>query len=127
VPEGDVEPNQKVKFMVNVTDSISGVKNVTLSYNLNISITWIDLPMTFNSTTGFYEATIQVQHANVFVKYKIIAYDNAGNIKVEDNAGQYYIYTVIPEFSSTLILAMFMLTTLIAITLWKTKRKRLIP
>jgi len=33
-----------------------------------------------------------------YVKYKIVAYDNAENMAVEDNAGQYYTYTVIPEF-----------------------------
>jgi len=123
IPEGDVEPDQKVTILANVTDFLSGIKNVTLSYNINISTAWIDLPMTFNSTTGHYEAAIQVQHANILVKYKIIAYDNAENIKVEDNNGQYYTYTVIPEFSSTLILALFMLTTLIATTLSKAKEK----
>ena len=124
VPEGDVEPNQKVTVLANVTDFLSGIKNVTLSYNLNISTVWIDSPMTFNSTTGLYEATIQVQQANILVRYKIIAYDNAGNIRVEDNNGQYYAYAVIPEFPSTLILVLFMLATLTAIALWKAKRKR---
>jgi hypothetical protein len=122
IPEGDVKPNQTAKILVNATDSLSGIKNVTLLYSLNISTIWIDLPMTFNSTIRLYEAAIQVQHANVLVEYKIIAYDNAGNIKVEDNNGQYYTYTVIPEFPSTLILALLMLTALTVITLLKVKR-----
>jgi hypothetical protein len=123
IPEGDVEPDQKVKVLVNVTDSLSGIKNVTLSYNLNDSAVWIDSPMTFNSTTGLYETTIQVQQANTLVKYKITAYDNAGNLKVEDNNGTYYAYTVIPEFQSTMILPLLMLTTLIATVLLKKKGK----
>jgi hypothetical protein len=122
-PEGDVEPDQKVKVLVNAIDSLSGIRNVTLSYNVNTSTTWIDLLMTFNSTTDLYEAIVQVQHANVLVKYKVTAYDNAGNIEVEDNNGQYYTYAVIPEFPSTLILTLFLLAALTAVTLSKVKRK----
>ena len=122
-PEDNVEPNQKVKVLVNATDLLSGIRNITLSYNINTSTIWIDLPMTFNSTTGLYEATIQVQRANVLVKYKVTACDNAGNIKVEDKCGQYYTYTVIPEFSSTLILATLILITIITVILLKPKRR----
>ena len=120
IPEGDVEPDQKVKVLVNVTDSLSGIKNVTLSYNLNDSAVWIDSPMTFNSTTGLYETAIQVQQAHTLVRYEITAYDNAGNHMVEDNSGQYYVYTVIPEFTSTMILLLFMIATL-AVTVYKRK------
>jgi hypothetical protein len=123
IPEGDVEPNQEVKVLANVTDLISDVKNVALSYNLNDSTVWLDSPMTFNSTTGLYETAIQVQQAHTLVRYKITAYDNAGNHRVEDNGGQYYVYTVIPEFPSTIILPLLMLTTLLATVLLKKKRK----
>ncbi len=123
-PEGDVEPGQPVTISANVTDALSGVGNVILSYNINDSPTWTNITITLNATTGLYEATIPGQEANIIVKYKIIAYDNAGNYKIEDNNGQYYTYTVIPEFPSTLILALFILTTSIATILWKTKRKR---
>jgi hypothetical protein len=123
IPEGDVEPGQEVKILVNITDSVSGVKNVTLSYNLNDSIVWVDAPMTFNSTMGLYETAIQVQQAHTLVKYKITAYDNAGNHIVKDKDGEYYAYTVIPEFPSTAILPLLMLTTLIATVLLKKKNK----
>jgi len=33
-----------------------------------------------------------------YVKYKTIAYDYAENVAVDDNAGEYYLYSVIPEF-----------------------------
>ena len=36
--------------------------------------------------------------AEIKVQYKIIAYDKAGNFRVDDNLGEYYVYTVIPEF-----------------------------
>jgi len=79
------------------------------------SMIWIDLLMTFNSTTGLYEATIPGQPADTLVRYEITAYDNAGNHRVEDNSGQYYVYTVIPEFPSTIILLLFIIATLAAI------------
>jgi hypothetical protein len=53
-----------------------------------------------------------------------VAYDTAGNFKVEDNNGTYYAYTVIPEFSSIMILPLFMLTALIATVLLKKKNFR---
>jgi parallel beta-helix repeat protein len=122
VPEDNVEPGQDVKVSVNVTDLLSGVQNVVLSYTLNHGTSWNNLTMTYNSTNGLYETTIKVQQANVQVKYKIIAYDIAGNCRVEDNSGQYYTYTVIPEFSLTIILTMFMLTTTILLVLTKKRR-----
>jgi hypothetical protein len=84
------------------------------------SMIWIDLPMTFNSTTGLYEATIPGQGEDILVRYKITAYDNAGNYRVEDKDGEYYVYTVIPEFTSTIILLLFMIATL-AVTVCKRK------
>jgi hypothetical protein len=122
VPEDNVEPGQDVKVSVNVTDLLSGVQNVVLSCTLNHSTSWNNLTMTYNSTNGLYETTIKVQQANVQVKYKIIAYDIAGNCRVEDNSGQYYTYTVIPEFPSTIILTIFMLTTTVLVVLTKKRR-----
>ena len=122
VPENNVEPDQEVKVSVNVTDFLSGVQNVVLSYTLNYGKSWNNLIMTYNSTNGLYETTIKVQQANVQVEYKIIAYDNAGNCRVEDNSGQYYTYTVIPEFPSPIILTISILTTTILLILARYRR-----
>jgi len=122
-PESDIQPDQDVRVSVNATDFESGVTNVTLSYNLNDTALWIDLPMTFNATTGLYEVIIPGQEVGTLVKYRIAAYDNAGNHRIEDNSGQYYIYTVIPEFPSILILLLLIITTLIATILSSKKRK----
>jgi hypothetical protein len=122
-PDNDVQPNQQVTISVDVTDSMSGVENVRLIYNANNSALWLDFPMTRNTTTGFYEYIISGQQADTLVKYKITAYDRAGNSVTDDNAGQYYAYTVIPEFPSFLLLPLFMLTTLIATVLLKKKRR----
>jgi len=119
VPEDNLEPEQDVKVSVNVTDLLSGIQNVVLSYTLDFGTSWNNLTMTYNSTNGLYETTIKVQQANVQVKYKIIAYDNAGNCRVEDNNGQYYVYIVIPEFPSIVIILLLMLTILITTLLKK--------
>jgi uncharacterized protein (DUF2141 family) len=54
--------------------------------------------MTLNQTRGLYEYTILGQEARTLVKFQITAHDNAGNSKTEDNAGEYYRYTVNPLY-----------------------------
>jgi len=129
IPEKDnVPPYQKVNASVRVSDSLSAVKNVTLLYELNDSGSWDDLPMTLNST-GFYEAIIPGQPENTFVRYRIAAYDNAGNYTVEDKSGQYYVYQVVPEFLSWALI-LFILTALavaVAIYMTKTPKTDVIP
>ena len=115
---------QNVTVSVNITDTESGVKNATLHYNLNNSATWITMVMSYNSTSGLYYAMILGQAEETFVKYKIVAYDNAENMAVEDNAGQYYTYTVIPEFPSSLILLLVMVLSVLAVVLAKRKLPR---
>ena len=97
-PEDIVEPNQPVKITVNVTDSLSGVKNVTLSYRIRGESAWNNILMTLNQISMLYEATIIIHQPNVNVEYMITAYDNAGNKIVENNSGQCYSYSVVPEY-----------------------------
>jgi hypothetical protein len=80
--------------------------------------------MSYNSTSGLYYAMILGQSEETYVKYKIVAYDNAENMAVEDNTGQYYTYTVIPEFSSSLILLLVMVLSVLAVVLAKRKLPR---
>lgn len=115
-PSDYVLPEQSVKVSVNVTDSASGVKNVTLLYTLNNGSTWEELIMYYNSSTGFY-ATIPGQQAETWVKFKIIAYDYAENLQTENGEDPYCTYFVIPEFSHTTILLLFMALTIFAIVL----------
>jgi PKD repeat protein len=124
IPEGDVEPDQEVRILVNATDSLSGVGNVILSYNINNGPVWTNITMVLNTTTGLYEDTIQGQQANTTVKYKIIVYDNAGNLKVEDKNGEFYVYIVIPEFPSTMFLLLFLIVTL-ALAVFKKKATKM--
>ena len=122
-PSSTVIANQPVTISANVTDALSGVKSVRLEYNVsNSALSW-DFPMNLNSTTGLYEYTISGQPAGALVKYKITSYDYAENIKVDDNAGQYYEYTVtIPEFPLFLILPLFMITTFLVVLIYRRKR-----
>jgi parallel beta-helix repeat protein len=119
-PDGDVLPDQSVKVSVNVTDATSNVKNVTLSYTINDGETWTDLPMN-HTVSNLYEATIPPQQADTTVRFKIIAYDYAGNNATLDGTQPYCIYQVIPEFPSSLILPIFMIITLLAATAYKRK------
>jgi parallel beta-helix repeat protein len=115
------DDGETVTITVVVTDAESGVYNVTLSYSTDGGENWINVPM--QKTTGnTYQAEIPGLLMGTQVQYKIIAYDKAGNPAVEDNAGSYYIYTVIPEFPSVIILPLFMLLALIAVALAKKNR-----
>jgi len=122
-PAGDVSPDQEVEVSVNVTDAHSGVKNVTLSYTTDEGVSWSNVTMSYNSGTSLYEGTIPGQSANATVEFKIVAFDNSNNSAVEDNAGAYYVYVVIPEFQTllSLFVTIFVITALI--TLIKKRRK----
>jgi hypothetical protein len=120
-PSGDVQPNQLVRISVNVSDSLSGVDSVRLVYFTNRSSFGLEFPMMLNQTNGLYERAILVQEASTLVKYQITAYDKAGNNVTDDNAGEYFVYTVLPEFPSFLILSLFIIIALLAVIICKRK------
>lgn len=121
VPEGDVQPNQEVKVLVNVTDDESGVKNVTLFYTINNGTSWENLTMDFNQSTSLYEATIPGQLAGTWVKFKIVAFDWVGNNSTRDGTEPYCMYHVVPEFPLFLVLPLFMIATLVAVIVCRRK------
>ena len=123
-PPGDIEADQAVKVSVNVTDAESGVKNVTLSYTTTNGTSWTDLDMIHNATSGLYEATIPGQPAWTWVKFNITAYDNAENLATRDGTAIQFVYQVIPEFPSFIILPLFMIVVLIVVILGKTALSR---
>jgi len=123
-PDGDVQPDQSVRVSVNVTDSTSRVKNVTLYYTINEGETWTELPMN-HTDLNLYEATIPPQEAHTTVRFKIVAYDHAGNNRTLDGTEPYCIYQVIPEFPPTLILPLLMILTLLAIIFYRRKHQTL--
>lgn len=115
-----VEPYQNVNVTVEVTDGGVGVREVVLSYSRDEGETWADLMMgnVFGDT---YMGVIPGFEAGTHVQYEIVAYDNLDNSAVENNAGEYYVYNVIPEFQG-LMISIFMIATLFAAVLAK-KRK----
>jgi hypothetical protein len=114
MPGNGVQPGQRMEIFVNVTDSGSGVESVTLSYSINNN-SWLDIPMSFDSASGLYECVVPGQQANTQVEYRILAYDNAGNEQIADNQGQYYTYTVVPEFPSLEAAILFFIITLLVV------------
>jgi hypothetical protein len=121
VPDGDVAPYQEVEVLVNVTDPESGVKNVTLYYDLNNSQAWAPIPMKYNLTAQLYYATITGQPSGTYVSFKVVAYDNVGNNATEDGT-EYSAYTVVPEFS--FVTVMITITSITAILIGFGKFKR---
>jgi parallel beta-helix repeat protein len=119
-PDGDVLPNQSVKVSVNVTDATSQVKNATLYYTINDGETWTDLPMN-HTASNLYEATIPPQEVGTTVRFRIVAYDHAGNNRTLDGTEPYFVYQVVPEFPSILIMSIFIIVTLLAVVLCKRK------
>jgi len=119
-PAEGVQPNQPVSISVNVTDTKSGVKSVTLNYTSGTS--WTVVSMQFNATSGLYEATIPGFNAGTHVQYKIEAEDYAGNKAVNDNNHNYFVYIVVPEFTSLITLLLTLMIASAATILAKKKK-----
>jgi hypothetical protein len=120
-PPSEVQENQSVTVSVNVTGIESPVENVFLNYTTNNGTSWNNTEMTLttqypNSTICLYQATVSGQLADTWVNYSISAYDNAGNSA--DAGARYH---VIPEFPSMMVLALFMIVTLVAVIAYKRK------
>jgi SagB-type dehydrogenase family enzyme len=122
-PLENVVAYQNVTVTVNVTEVGSGLYNITLWYSTNNGTTWTPLNMT-EISTSIYQTTIPGHENCTWVTYKIIAYDNNGNEAINDNHGYCYIYHVIPEFPSALIMPLFMTTTLLAVIIYRGKHSK---
>lgn len=106
-------PDQDVHVTVDVTDN-SGVQQVILSYTSNEE--WTNVTMSLIAENE-YTANVPAMPNQSQVRYKIIAYDNLGNVAVADNFGLFYMYSVIPEFPSITIFTLtFIIVTFIAVT-----------
>jgi hypothetical protein len=117
-PANNVQPTDTVEVTATVTDTLSGVKSVTLYYSVDGGATWTNVSMT--PIRQVYKATIPAFPIGTRVQYYIEALDNAGNRGVSPEA-EYYIYTVIPEFQNTLII---LLTLLVATSIATTIKRR---
>jgi hypothetical protein len=103
---------QAVKVSVSVSAPLKSVSSVILSYNTTTTA-WTNVSMSLNATSGLYQGTIPGLSAGTKVYYKLTAYTTAGDYFVLDNAGQYYVYNVVPEFPILITaLALFCALTL---------------
>jgi len=124
MPDGDISPDQSVKVSVNATDATSGIKNVTLFYVINEGTAWTDLSMNYNWSNNLYETTILGQPAGTLVRYKIVAFDYAGNNATKDGTEPYCAYQVIPEFSSNVALSLLIVLSLTTTALARRKQSQ---
>jgi hypothetical protein len=122
-PRNDVQPDQNVIISANVTDVESGVKNATLFYSLDNGTTWEEaVPMNLNTTSGLYEGTIPGQPIGTWVRFKIEAFDKAGNNVTKDGTSLDNTYMVVPEFPSILVLPVFMIASLLSVIIYNRRR-----
>ncbi|MEM3697123.1 MAG: hypothetical protein QXQ94_06450 [Candidatus Bathyarchaeia archaeon] len=118
-----VYPENEVMVYANVTDDLSGVKQVTLNYTYtNATGTWNGTVVMANLEGNLYNGTIPALPYCTNVTYIIIAEDNFNNTITTQDLGQEYRYHVIPEFPPQLILPILATSTLL--TLLTRKRKR---
>jgi len=129
--QNEVKPYQEVTVRANVTDQIVGVGEVILEYSVNEGATWNYSYMIYNETLGLYESVILGQPENTLVKYYVVASDKFNNHYAywpdQGDLSQpiYCVYTVIPEFSSTIIFLLALLfTTFATIIIGKKKTSR---
>jgi hypothetical protein len=121
-PSSDlVQPGEDVTVRATVYDINSGVGRVTLSYryssdNGSTWSAWADLPMNPEAVYGF-KGTIPGFQAETRVQYKISAVDNRGNAGINDAAGDYYVYTVVPELPSPFLMPLLVVVIALALVL----------
>jgi hypothetical protein len=117
-----VYPEDDVMVFANVTDDLSGVKQVVLNYTYtNSSGTCHGTVIMDNLEGNLYNGTIRRLPYCTNVTYVIIAEDNFNNTITTEEMGQEYKYHVIPEFSIQLILPLFTIATLLTIITRKRK------
>ncbi len=84
-----------VKVLVNVTDTGSLVKNVTITYTTDgWKTTNQTVLASYNSTSYLATALMPALPSGGTVEYYIVAFDNVGNRALNNNAGAYFSYTV---------------------------------
>jgi|SRR4029077_12180559 len=93
-----------VTVSVNVTSARSTIKNVTITYTTD---NWKSVNNTivasYNATTTTATVRIPALAPGTHVEYYIVAFDNAGTSKLNNNNGSYFVYNVSTSTSLTSI------------------------
>jgi parallel beta-helix repeat protein len=121
-PSNDVLPVDTVSINVTVTDAVSGVKQVILSYTAN-NETWFSVNAT-NLGQNIFNAVIPPFPSGTNVTYIVTAVDNVNNTISTRQMGYEYQYRVVPELPTMLILLLMMTSTLFATVVYKRTRER---
>jgi hypothetical protein len=91
-----------VTVSVNVTSARSTITNVTITYTTdNWKSTNTTIIATYNTTTTTATGRIPALGPGTRVEYYIVAFDNAGNNKLNNNNGSYFAYSVSTPTSLT--------------------------
>jgi len=115
-----VQPEDDVMVFANVTDDLSGVKQVILNYTwTNSTGTWHGTVVMDPLELDIYNGTIPRLPYCTNVTYVIIAEDNFNNTATADDLG--FKYHVIPEFSPQIVLPLLVTATLLAMLIRKRK------
>jgi len=117
---GEVYPDDKVEVYANVTDDLSGVKQVILNYTTNNG-TWLSKEMT-TLEGNVWNATIPAFPHGTNINYRIIAEDNMNNtITTEELFGYQYHYEVVPEFPTWTLMLLILIMLTVATVMIKRK------
>ena len=116
-----VTPSDKVNVFANVTDDLSGVKQVLLNYTAGNGTWFVQTMEPYQ--IDIWNATIPAFPYCTNITYIIIAEDNANNTITTEEMEQTYQYHVIPEFPSALIVPLFMITTLLSTIAYRRRQK----
>jgi hypothetical protein len=117
-----VHSEDDVMVYANVTDDLSGVKQVTLNYTYtNSTGTWHGTVAMDNLEGNLYNGTIPRFPYCTNVTYIIIAEDNFNNTITTEEMGGEYKYHVIPEFPTEIALPLLATATLLAMLIRKRK------
>ncbi len=82
------EYNESTKILVNVTDTESGLMNVSLIYTQDEN-TWNVIPM-YSTLSGLWEGILPAHPYDTVVKFYIYAEDYANHSTVENNNSAYF-------------------------------------
>jgi uncharacterized protein YegL len=115
----NVTPADIVSVFANVTDDLSGVKQVVLNYTVDGSTTYSVTMSNLNGNT--YNATIPAFAFGTHITYVIIAEDFANNSVTTQSMGYDYNYDVIPELPTSSLILLFMIVTILIVFI---RRKR---
>jgi parallel beta-helix repeat protein len=119
-PSNDVLPGDTVRINVTVSDAVSGVKQVILSYSANNG-TWFSVNAT-SLGQNIFNAAIPPFPSGTNVTYAVTAVDNVNNTISTLQMGYEYQYHVVPELPIMLTLFALMASTLFAAIIFKRTR-----